>query len=61
MSNKKKSNNLDAEDYKETKSRGRSKKHKRKSKRHFDKEALRGIMDGTLNIDAYHDYVDGEH
>jgi hypothetical protein len=57
---KKNGNQVDAEDYKEMKTRGRRKKHQRKSKRHFDKDALRGIMDGTVDMDAYQDYVNGE-
>ena len=61
MSKKKKNGNqVDAEDYKEMKTRGRRKKHQRKSKRHFDKDALRGIMDGTVDMDAYQDYVNDE-
>ena len=60
--NNKKRNNYDSfEDRQAIKSRGKKKKHQRKSKRHFDKEALRGIMDGTVNVDAYQDYVDEEH
>ena len=59
-SENKKGNNFDAEDYRETKSRGKRKKHQRKSKRHFDKDALRGIMDGTVDMDAYQDYVNDE-
>ena len=51
---------MDAEDYKSMKSRGKRKKHQRKSKRHFDKDALRGIMDGTVDMDAYQDYVNDE-
>ena len=62
MSKKKKNGNqVDAEDYKEMKTRGRRKKHQRKSKRHFDKDALRGIMDGTVDMDAYQDYVNDEY
>ena len=61
MSKKNKKNNkTNAEDYNETKSRGKRKKHQRKSKRHFDKDALRGIMDGTVDVDAYQDYVNEE-
>jgi len=60
MTKKKKNNKIDAEDYKAMKSRGRRKKHQRKSKRHFDKDALRGIMDGTVDMDAYQDYVNDE-
>jgi hypothetical protein len=60
--NKKRNNNNDSfEDRQDIKSRGNKKKHQRKSKRHFDKDALRGIIDGTINIDAYQDYVDEEH
>ena len=58
---KKKGNGIDAEDYREMKQRGRRKKHQRKSKRHFDKDALRGIMDGTVDMDAYQDYVNDEN
>jgi hypothetical protein len=58
---KKNGNQVDAEDYKEMKTRGRRKKHQRKSKRHFDKDALRGIMDGTVDMDAYQDYVNDEY
>ena len=58
---KKNKNNTDAEDYRDIKSRGRSKKHKKKAKRHFDKDALRGIMDGTVDMDAYQDYVNDEY
>lgn len=55
-------NNKDSyEDQKAIKSKSNKKKQQRKSKRHFDKEALRGIIDGTVNIDAYQDYVDDEH
>ena len=43
------------------KKRGKNKKHQRKSKRHFDKDALRGIMDGTVDMDAYQDYVNDEN
>jgi len=57
---KKKDNKIDAEDYRAMKTRGRKKKHQRKSKRHFDKDALRGIMDGTVDMDAYQDYVNDE-
>lgn len=58
---KKQQRNFDSyEDRQEIKASGRKKKQQRKSKRHFDKEALRGIMDGTINVDAYQDYVDGE-
>lgn len=60
MSKKKKKDLMDAEDYKSMKSRGKKKKHQRKSKRHFDKDALRGIMDGTVDMDAYQDYVNDE-
>ena len=60
MSKKKKKTLMDAEDYKSMKSRGKKKKHQRKSKRHFDKDALRGIMDGTVDMDAYQDYVNDE-
>ena len=61
MSKKKKSGNAtDIEDYKTMKSRGKRKKHQRKSKRHFDKDVLRGIMDGTVDMDAYQDYVNDE-
>ncbi len=58
---KKKGNKVDAEDYRAMKSRGKRKKHQRKSKRHFDKDALRGIMDGTVDVDAYQDYVNDEY
>ena len=58
---KKKDNKIDAEDYRAMKTRGRKKKHQRKSKRHFDKDALRGIMDGTVDMDAYQDYVNDEN
>jgi len=58
---KKNGNQVDAEDYKEMKTRGRRKKHQRKSKRHFDKDALRGRMDGTVDMDAYQDYVNDEY
>jgi len=46
-----------SEDVRDIKSRGKRKKHKKKAKRHFDKDALRGIMDGTIDVDAYQDYV----
>ena len=49
-----------AEDIRDMKPRGRRKKQKKKAKRHFDKDALRGIMDGTIDVDAYQDYVDKE-
>tara|TARA_R100000008_G_scaffold45015_2_gene26369 strand:- start:20428 stop:20616 length:189 start_codon:yes stop_codon:yes gene_type:complete len=58
---KKKGNDFAADDYREMKARGKRKKHQRKSKRHFDKDALRGIMDGTVDIDAYQDYVNDEY
>ena len=58
---KKKGNKVDAEDYREMRSRGRRKKHQRKSKRYFDKDALRGIMNGTVDMDAYQDYVNDEY
>ena len=58
---KKKVNKVDAEDYRAMKQRGKRKKHQRKSKRHFDKDALRGIMDGTVDMDAYQDYVNDEY
>ena len=62
MSRKNNKKNHDSyEDKQDIKSSGKKKKHTRKSKRHFDKEALRGIIDGTINIEAYQDYVDGEH
>ena len=62
MSKKKKTDNkADAEDYRTMRKRGKHKKHHRKSKRHFDKDALRGIMDGTVDMDAYQDYVNEEH
>ena len=51
----------DFEDINELKSRGKRKKHKRKTKRHFDKDALRGIIDGTIDVDAYQDYVNDEY
>tara|TARA_Y100000034_G_C6856523_1_gene389297 strand:- start:634 stop:828 length:195 start_codon:yes stop_codon:yes gene_type:complete len=58
---KKQQRNFDSyEDRQEIKSSSRKKKQQRKSKRHFDKEALRGIMDGTINVDAYQDYVDSK-
>jgi len=57
---KKTGNKADAEDYKAMKKRGKNKKHHRKSKRHFDKDDLRGIMDGRVDMDAYQDYVNGE-
>ena len=60
MSQKKNKNYDSNEDQKTIKSKGKKKKQRRKSKRHFDKDALRGIMDGTINVDAYQDYVDGE-
>ena len=61
MSKKKKTDNkVDAEDYRSMKNRGKKKKHQRKSKRHFDKDVLRGIMDGTVDMDAYQDYVNEE-
>ncbi|MAH44007.1 hypothetical protein CL614_09895 [archaeon] len=50
----------DAEDIRDMKPRGRRKKQKKKAKRHFDKDALRGIMNGTIDVDAYQDYVDKE-
>ena len=59
--NKRKKENYDSyDDFNDIRSRGRSKKHKKKAQRHFDKSALRGIMDGTINVDAYQDYVDDE-
>ena len=61
MSKKKKTGKVDAEDYRAMKNRGKKKKHQRKSKRHFDKDALRGIMDGTVDVDSYQDYVEEEH
>ena len=62
MSKKRKqqSHSSDFEDVREIKSRGKRKKHKRKAKRHFDKDALRGIIDGTVDMDAYQDYVNDE-
>jgi len=51
----------DAEDIRDMKPRGRRKKQKKKAKRHFDKDALRGIMDGTVDMDAYQDYVNDEY
>jgi hypothetical protein len=48
------------EDKKAIKSGGKKKKQRRKSKRHFDKDALRGIMDGTINLDAYQEYIEDE-
>ena len=48
------------EDICDMKPRGRRKKQRKKAKRHFDKDALRGIMDGTIDMDAYQDYVDKE-
>ena len=61
MSKKKKTGKVDAEDYRAMKKTGKNKKHQRKSKRHFDKDALRGIMDGTVDMDAYQDYVNDEN
>tara|TARA_Y100000034_G_scaffold116191_1_gene154224 strand:- start:272 stop:463 length:192 start_codon:yes stop_codon:yes gene_type:complete len=60
-SKRQKENGFDYEDMRELKSRGKRKKHKRKTKRHFDKDALRGIMDGTVDMDAYQDYVNDEN
>lgn len=60
MSRKNNKNYDSNEDRKAIRSRGKKKKQRRKTKRHFDKEALRGIIDGTINVDAYQDYVDGE-
>ena len=63
MSKKRKNKNktsMDFEDYNDIKSRRSAKKHKKKAKRHFDKDALRGIMDGTVDMDAYQDYVNDE-
>lgn len=55
-------NNKDSyEDRKAIKSKSNKKKQQRKSKRHFDKQSLRGIMDGTVDMDAYQDYVNEEH
>ena len=48
------------EDRQDIKSRGKKKKQRRKAKRHFDKEAIRGIIDGTVDTDAYQEYVEGE-
>jgi len=64
MSNKKNKNkqrNEHHDDVRDIKSGSNRKKHKRKSKRHFDKDALRGIMDGTVDMDSYHDYIEEEH
>ena len=58
--NKRRKGGDSAEDIKAIKSRGKKKKHQRKAQRYFDKDALRGIIDGTINVDAYQDYVDGE-
>ena len=60
-SNKRRSKSDSPEDNHATKST-RRKKYKRKAKRHFDKDALRGIMDGTVDVDKYQQYVDdNEH
>ena len=60
MSQKNNKNYDSNEDRREIKSRGKKKKQRIKSKRHFDKEALRGIMDGTINVDAYQEYIEDE-
>ena len=59
MRHKNNKNHDGDEDKKTIKSKGKRKKRQRKSKRHFDKEALRGIIDGTVDVDAYEDYIDG--
>ena len=59
--NKKNKKNDYQDDICDIKSKSNRKKHKRKSKRHFDKDALRGIMDGTVDVDSYQDYVEEEH
>jgi hypothetical protein len=59
--NKRRKGEDSVEDRKAIKSGGKKKKQRRKAQRHFDKDALRGIIDGTVNVDAYQDYVDGEH
>lgn len=65
MANKKNKNkqrnNEFHDDVADIKSGSNRKKHHRKSKRHFDKDALRGIIDGTVDMDAYQDYVEEEH
>lgn len=59
--NRKRKGNYDSsEDYKAIKS-SRTKKHKKKAQRHFDKNALRGIITGTVDVEKYQQYVDDEH
>lgn len=58
--NRKRRNQDSPEDYGEIKSTKR-RKYKKKAQRHFDKNALRGIIDGTVDVEKYRQYVDDEH